>query len=383
VTKITSRKFDEKAFICLDKKRIIEVKVSLKSKKFCLHLAAFLLLSTILSLSSFLVNGATVIDNTWSTGQSIPQTGFGLRAAAVNDKIYVIGRTLNYEYNPVNDSWLAKTPMPTNRSSFSIASYQGQIYAIGGWSDYALTNNEVYEPSSDTWKTLTPIPIAESHLDANVVNGKIYVIGLTDNQNCVNLQYDIAGDKWTSKNLMPYPVKAYASAVCDGKIFIFGGLGSDMNQTQIYNPAIDSWTLGTPIPTSVANAVGISTSGVLAPKRIYVLGGSIGVDGTNLNQIYDPEDNSWGVGASLPTARTGLTAAVVNDYIYTFGGSSSVVFSPAFDIAEKYIPYGYELTTTPSVSEFSWFTILPILLTIPIAIAFVRKRRQRNERSVE
>jgi hypothetical protein len=33
---------------------------------------------------------------------------------------------------------------------------------------------------------------------------------------------------------------------------------------------------------------------------------------------------------------------------------------------------------SPSVTEFSWLTILPILLTIPIALAIVRKRLQRN-----
>ena len=35
-------------------------------------------------------------------------------------------------------------------------------------------------------------------------------------------------------------------------------------------------------------------------------------------------------------------------------------------------------TPTPSVPEFSWLTILPILLAITIALAIVRKRLQRN-----
>ena len=36
------------------------------------------------------------------------------------------------------------------------------------------------------------------------------------------------------------------------------------------------------------------------------------------------------------------------------------------------------ITPSPSVPESSWLTILPILLTIPIALAIVRKRLQRN-----
>jgi hypothetical protein len=35
-------------------------------------------------------------------------------------------------------------------------------------------------------------------------------------------------------------------------------------------------------------------------------------------------------------------------------------------------------TPSPTVPELSWLTILPILLTIPIALAIVRKRLQRN-----
>jgi hypothetical protein len=37
-----------------------------------------------------------------------------------------------------------------------------------------------------------------------------------------------------------------------------------------------------------------------------------------------------------------------------------------------------DISQSASVPEFSWLTILPILLTIPIAIAMVRKRMQRN-----
>ena len=43
------------------------------------------------------------------------------------------------------------------------------------------------------------------------------------------------------------------------------------------------------------------------------------------------------------------------------------------------IPSSNDLPTpTPSVPEFSWLSILPILLSIPIALAAVRKRIQRN-----
>jgi hypothetical protein len=42
------------------------------------------------------------------------------------------------------------------------------------------------------------------------------------------------------------------------------------------------------------------------------------------------------------------------------------------------VPENIPNTPTSSVPEFSWLTILPILLTIPIALAMVRKRLQSN-----
>jgi parallel beta-helix repeat protein len=53
--------------------------------------------------------------------------------------------------------------------------------------------------------------------------------------------------------------------------------------------------------------------------------------------------------------------------------SSLNVTIPAISTSSFEIP-----TPTPSVPEFSWLTILPIILTIPIALAIVRKRLQGN-----
>jgi N-acetylneuraminic acid mutarotase len=308
----------------------------------------------------------------------MPQSDFGLKAASIGDKIYLVGGSFTFEFDTANSSWLAKTPMPTSRTFFSLTVNQGKIYVIGGRAEDTLTSNEVYDPSTDSWKALKPIPIAAKNVDANAVNGKIYVIGGGD-QPAYNMEYNIEKDSWTNKSVMPYPVRAYSSCSLNGRIYVFGGVGSAGNQTQIYYPSTDTWTLGSPLSIAIANSAAVATTGARAPKLIYVLGGSIGIDGNDSNQVYDPVNDSWGSGASLPTARCGLTATLVNDLIYTFGGSSYVVFSPALDVTEKYIPYGYEPTApTPSIPEFYWLTILPILLTAPIAMAIVRKRLQRN-----
>ena len=71
----------------------------------------------------------------------------------VNGKIYVIGGTFHYEYDPATGNWTAKKPMPTPRiGSFGIATCQDKIYVIGGEDEalsgrgyYFLATNEVYD----------------------------------------------------------------------------------------------------------------------------------------------------------------------------------------------------------------------------------------------
>jgi hypothetical protein len=293
---------------------------------------------------------AETTENSWKTMAPIPETYYGIRAATANGKIYVIGSSINYEYDPTRNKWTEKTAMPTPRVYFAITVYQNKIYAIGGrGSGVSFGANEVYDPSTDTWEIMKPIPTNISDVDANMVAGKIYIIGggITKEPPLpVNLLYDIAKDSWTNKSIMPYPAVAYASAVVNNKIYIIYG-----DLTQIYDTRTDSWSLGASIPTVVSHAAAGATSGETALKRIYIVGGidqsegefsyERSMSGTSLTQVYDPVTDTWMFGEPMPTARLSLTIAVVNDQIYAIGGTRIIVFSPALTTMERYTPFGY------------------------------------------
>ncbi|PVX26216.1 MAG: hypothetical protein CW691_02085 [Candidatus Bathyarchaeum sp.] len=283
-------------------------------------------------------------DDSWVTLEPLPTTRRDLRVATMNGKIYVIGGrnddgylSTNEEYDPATNTWTTKTPMLTPRSDFGIAVVNDKIYCIGGiidfdWSGYGkgiLTAvNEVYDPATDTWDTLTSMPTKRQRPTANVVNGKIYLIYGFQYQNLpppqtrteldVNEVYDPETDSWTTKTSMPYTPYGPASATIDNKIYVIGGFKS--NLTQIYEPESDSWSQGAPIPTAVALAGAAATSGEMAPKRIYVIGGYPSGAEVRLNQIYDPETDTWSSGSQMPTARHSLGVAVVNDVLYSIGG---------------------------------------------------------------
>jgi N-acetylneuraminic acid mutarotase len=285
----------------------------------------------------------------------------------VNGKIYVIGGSANYEYDPVTDNWTAKKPMPTPRQYFGIAVYESKIYTIGGCNlinenSVFYSINEVYDPATDMWENKQPMPTARGRLEANVVDGRIYMMGgrTGDQKTTVPLNevYDVASDSWTTKEPIPYPVVAYASAVIDGKIYILGGQDEylpatlNVDYNQIYNTRTDSWSQGAPLPTTVLNAAAGATQGMLVPKRIYLIGGEgdKSMAGTSINQIYNPENNTWKNGASMPTARGWLTVAVLDDTLYAIGGSPGLTL-PFLTNNEQYLPAGY--VTPPKVSLLS------------------------------
>jgi N-acetylneuraminic acid mutarotase len=279
-------------------------------------------------------------ENTWAINAPMPGAVEGGRAAAVDGKIYVIGGSVNYQYDPATDTWAARNPMPTARLAFGMAVCQNKIFTFGG---YSLNNgnptyyavNEAYDPSTDTWQVKQPMPTARIPWSASAVGNLIYLIGgIADEPHhevlMLNDVYNVANDSWTTKEPMPKSGSP-ASSVCAGKIFILGD-----SSTQIYDPFNNSWSMGASMPTKEVSAVAAATTGEMALRRIYVVGG-YGTDTSYLDdivQVYDPENNTWTYGMPMPTARGALSTAVLDDKIYAIGGA-------LHRNNEMYIPFGY------------------------------------------
>jgi hypothetical protein len=339
----------------------------------------FVLLSLFsLVLPSFSMPLVIAVEDYWATLKPMPLASSGLKVAVVNDRIYAIGGNAygialnnNNEYDPVTDTWALKMKMPTARAFFGIAVWQNKIYCIGGRKYDGLTGvNEVYDPATDTWENKSSMPTPRFSVVANVVGEKIYVIGgapgVKSNPTNLNEVYDPATDTWETKAPIPDPKSAYNSAVVDNKIYVIGDL------TQIYDPETNIWSLGEPPPTLINGAV-CATTGLHAPKRIYLLGGNLPHGNTtNLNQIYNPEDNTWTVGTPMTYDRAGLAIANVNDTLYALGGSHlrwyDTPVSPQ-DVAfnEHYVPLGY-------IPEFPSWLILSLFLTVTLVAALIKKK---------
>jgi len=348
----------------------------------------------------------------------------GLGVAAVNGKIYAIGGSnasgfapsigghavlgnrdiggylgTNEEYDPETDMWTFKTSMPTPRIVFATATYQGKIYCIGGKTSDGYTGvNEVYDPAMDTWETKTSMLTARGWLTANVVDDKIYLIGGYPNTTLnevydpttLNEVYDPATDTWTTKTPSSKGttfVGGCASAVFDNKIIVIGGVSEDQhyNHNQIYDTETDTWSYGTPPPSGVGGGAAAVTSGVLAPKRIYVISMPLALNQSAplySNQVYEPEKDEWTAAADLSSRRYNFGVAVINDIIYVIGGHTydqPGFFAPSA-ANEQYTPIGY-------IPEFPSWAILPLLVATTAAITVCRrqlaKKLNRSSKTME
>ena len=336
-------------------------------------------------LSPFLVSHTNAAENPWAIMEPMPTARAGIRVAVVDDKIYAIGGSFlgtNEMYDPATNTWVSKQPMPTARSRFGITIFENKIFVMGGADANGFTDaNEVYDPATDTWEIKASMPAGgRAELTVNAVNGKIYAIGgfflgIFWTPSNLTEVYDPVTDTWTTKAEMPTAVYSCTSAVVDNKIYLIenGRSVTVPCLNQIYDTETDTWSIGLPLPTRAVGAAAVATTGVYAPKRIYVMGGG-DLFTYDINQIYDPATDAWTNGTAMPTPRQRLGVTVLNDTLYAIGGyqiDSDVYVSKN----ERYTPADY-------IPEFPSWTPLLIALVAVVAITFVYRHKLKKQEAV-
>lgn len=185
------------------------------------------------------------------------------------------------------------------------AAVNGVLYVIGGNANGFCTSVvQAYDPSTNSWRLVSRMPTPRCHLAAAVENGLIYVIGGTDTSGSIHYQtmevYDPATNSWFTAAEMLTGRCLLAATVLNSKLYALGGS----------NPETPREAISTSLPNSKIYGPGRgSATGTLATV-----------------EVYDPSTEKWTSGIPMPTARTGLTAAVVGSILYTVGGNGTTNF---------------------------------------------------------
>ena len=270
----------------------------------------------------------------WSIGKSMPTPRTEVTATLVGDNIYVIGgfdksgKVLDTAevYNIKNNSWNTVTSLPQPLHHTAATTFNGSIYVIGGY-----TNNNwlpsaklfIYDTKHDTWIEGSSMPTARGALTAVFIDGILYAIGGEGENGImdINEAYNSKAKTWLSKSPMPTARHHAASAVVDGNVYVIGGRIegtfpiTNVNVTEMYDPKTDIWMTLDPMLSARS---GISAASI--NNTIYVFGGEDVTKTYNNNEKYDVKDKKWESKEPLPTARHGLSAVSGNDKIYIIGG---------------------------------------------------------------
>ena len=138
-------------------------------------------------------------------------------------------------YDPAQNSWSPRAPMPTSRAMVAAATIGGTTYVVGG----ATLNNvppystavQAYDPALNTWTTKASMQGGRASPAIGAIGGKLYVAG---GRYCCSPpvptppdfveSYDPATDTWTTRAQAPIDRFAPAYGVIGGKLYVAGGL---------------------------------------------------------------------------------------------------------------------------------------------------------------
>ncbi len=213
-------------------------------------------------------------------------------------------------------SWASKAPMQVARNSLGVAVVNGKIYAIGGGAENGVVGtNEEYDPATDTWCFKKPMPTPRMVFAIASYQNKIYCIGGISNGTVtgVNEVYDPKTDTWENKAPMPTARGWLEANVANGKIYLVGGYVPDnssfgysiSNLNEVYDPETNSWTTKALMPTTASDY-----ASAVVDNKLFVIGGQSEAPRSNLNQIYNPITDRWSTGTPSPSGiRYGFCAA--------------------------------------------------------------------------
>ncbi|XP_071952020.1 actin-binding protein IPP-like [Antedon mediterranea] len=243
-----------------------------------------------------------------------------------------------------NRVWNSKPKLNHPRSSHTVETLDGVIYAIGGEDDLLLYDSvEAFDPLEEKWVMKSPMTVPRSGHCSCVFEGAIYVFG-----GCIGTEigqtieyYCPKRQKWRESGKMLSPRTSFGLIESEGLIYLFGGMtavGAELRTAESYNPI-------TKETASLADMRSrrIGCSAVVIDDNIFVVGGSNARKGAlNTVEQYSIINEKWTTLPCMSTARTGARTATVNGLLYVVGGrtvnrgfGSAVTF---LDTVECYDP---------------------------------------------
>ena len=319
----------------------------------------------------------------WSATGALPDPHLGGEAATIlNDgRVLVVGGTGRLGtataaadvYDPVTQTWSATGSLPTPVVSPTATLLRGgEVLVAGGVNQLAgraTTAAALYDPSATDpatgrrgrWTPTAPLTTARAfHTATLLADGRVLVAGgcdrncgghLDDSTATAELFDPTATDPATGARGRWLPAASMGSArtfhtatlLRSGSVLVVGGdAGTTLAPPEVYDPAAGAGHAG------AWRSAGDEVSGIrrlehtatlLRSGKVLVVGGRIGVHGSNLStaELYDPQSGAWTLTGTLSANRSMHTATLLPDgEVVVIGGYGD--HNTALATAEIYDP---------------------------------------------
>jgi Kelch motif protein len=243
--------------------------------------------------------------------------------------------------------------IPIARSEAGGTACGGRFYVVGGIGALAQTfaSFVAYDPRTDAWHTLPDLPQPLNHPGVACAGGKVYVAGgfgplgirphgfMFARWNPTDAVWifdpTAPAGRWTPGPKLPAPRGAGGVAATDGAIWYVGGIDAGLGvSAEVFRLDLQhgTWDRKTPM-TVPRDHLRLEAVG----DRLFAIAGRPDDLRFNLSvtERYDVVSDTWSRVADIPTARSGLASAVLDGFIYTFGGEHVWTSSDGF---ERYDP---------------------------------------------
>jgi N-acetylneuraminic acid mutarotase len=290
-----------------------------------------------------------VVPQAWRTAAPDPVVREYAAAAALGDRIYVVGgqrtdllvfpgpATARVDvYDPAADAWTPAPPLSAPRYGVAVAAVGDRLFAFGGREPGSVTSSvvgtvEMFDAATQAWTPRTPMPTPRMHAAAAVVDGRVLVIGGERSPDIVGAVevYDPATDSWTTAAPLGRPRTMLTAVNWLGRVVAAGGRSANWQQSrevEILDLATNSWDLFPFLPSGRREHAMVLLDGLPA-----VVGG-LG-DGELAELLtFDPQAQRWRGRTASPQPFSRAACAVVGSRLCCFRNGRTLVYDYANEI---------------------------------------------------
>jgi N-acetylneuraminic acid mutarotase len=243
------------------------------------------------------------VTDAWIVAPPIPRGANHVGVAVLDGQLYAIGGHAEqnrrphpdcFVFDPGTGAWRSIRPLPRTFGAIGCIGYEGRIHAIAGAigddneSKRSVDWHYAYDPKDDKWSERRPLPTERDHTGTVVIDNAIHVVGgrvhnFHTNSN-LHHRYDAQKDSWAMRSPLPTARSGHGAVVYRDRIFVMGGEGSNrvFGQNEAYDPKTDTWEQYAPMPTP-RHGLGAARIG----DFIHVAGGGAVMGGSVQSAVHE------------------------------------------------------------------------------------------------